>query len=170
MTKHADLKEKDVGAVISDCGLFRYWLSRSGENLLSRYTFPAVFVMLNPSVADASQDDPTVRRGCGFAANWGYNGLIVVNLYAFRATNPKDLWNCDDPVGPENDEWLERVCSLHESVVCAWGNNARQDRVGKFKAIAKKTGTRLLCLGTTKSGAPRHPLYIKADQPLEEWK
>src|SRR5262245_19133112 len=86
-------------ALISPCGLYRYWLTRTWDNSLRR----VCWVMLNPSTADAEQDDPTIRRCVGFARSWGAGGIIVVNLFAFRASDPKALLRAADPVGPDND-------------------------------------------------------------------
>jgi len=157
------------GALISNCKKYRYWLNRPFEDSFLG-TKTVLFVMLNPSTADAFIDDPTIRRCINFAKSWGYKGLIVVNLYAYRATKPCDLWKCKDPVGPENNQWLSKLTKEKNfTVVCAWGANAKSEQVEKFKNITKNNNTKLWCLGTTKNGSPRHPLYIKADQPLIEW-
>lgn len=153
-------------ATISGCRTYRYTLSRTGIF----GDAPAVFLMLNPSTADATVDDPTIRRCLGFAATWGRNGIIVANLYALRATKPKDLWTHPDPVGPENDWWLAQIASRHPEIVCAWGANAKPARVREVAGILRAHGSRLMCLGTTKDGAPRHPLYVRADQPLVEYR
>lgn len=151
-------------AVISDCGKYRYLLTRPSElEYPDRGT--ALFIMLNPSTADASIDDPTIRRCRGFAKRWGCNGIVVANLYAFRATNPKELNQVDDPIGPLNDDYLRNLLQEHETVVCAWGANAKQDRVDWFLNQAHRL-TSFVCLGVTKRNQPKHPLYIKADQPL----
>lgn len=150
-------------AVISECGRYRYVLRRAwavGE--------PLVFVMLNPSTADALLDDPTIRRCIGFAKREGASGLSVVNLYAYRSTDPRRLWTVGDPVGPNNDDTLLLEC-VGRKVVCAWGANARADRVGDVRTLLQLCGADAWCLGTTNTGAPRHPLYIKADQPLQRY-
>lgn len=152
-------------AVISGCGAFRYMLTRGGEGEGP----PAVFVMLNPSTADAASDDPTIRRCKGFARTWGRAGIIVVNLYALRSTDPAGLWRHGDPVGPDNDHWLTTVALGSGDVVCAWGANARGERVRQVSDLLRAAGVRTLCLGTTTSGAPRHPLYVPATQPLMPW-
>src|SRR5437870_4841901 len=116
------LGAKGVSAVISPCGKFRYRLTRQwGEGA----ALP--FVMLNPSTADAEQDDPTIRKCVGFAKRMGYDGIEVVNLYAYRATKPADLKKAGYPRGPENDRHIEAalVESHANSVICAWGVNAR---------------------------------------------
>jgi hypothetical protein len=152
-------------AKITECGQYRYLLTRKSE-LDCPDKGTALFVMLNPSTADAETDDPTIRRCRGFARDWGCAGLTVANLYAFRATNPSELWSQDDPVGPDNNEELYALAKEYGDVVCAWGANAKPDRVQEVIRILEGAGARLWCLGTTKSGAPRHPLYVKADQPL----
>ena len=158
-------------AVISDDGKYRYLLHRNLEELVPEHDRKHLFfIMLNPSTADANNDDPTIRRCINFGKAWGYTDLYVVNLYALRATNPKELWKTDDPVGPENDKMLKSMMSAENCFVCAWGANAKPDRVAEVMAIADKQKRILHCLGTTKSGQPKHPLYIKADQPLVEFK
>ena len=151
-------------ARISECGLYRYSLTRAwgmdGEAL--------AFVMLNPSTADADLDDPTIRRCMSFARREGYARLMVLNLYAFQATNPKALLACEDPVGPLNNEYLAMVLSERVRrglpTVAAWGVNAQLDRVRAVLNLQPDADWR--CLGTTKAGHPRHPLYVKGDQPL----
>ena len=153
-----------MSANISDCGQYRYWLRRGSEaNAL-------LFIMLNPSTADAVKDDPTIRRCSGFAEKNGYSGIVVANLYAYRATKSRQLWAADDPVGPENDYILEQLVQKQADIVCAWGGKAKPERVARFAEIVNHHDFQLLCLGTTKSGAPRHPLYVKGDQPLESFR
>ena len=93
-------------AVISDCGKYRYRLTRKWG-----YGRPCGFIMLNPSTADALHDDPTIRRCVGFAKAWGCGALIVVNLFAVRATSPREMMRADDPVGPENKEHVQRAAT-----------------------------------------------------------
>jgi len=156
-------------AIFSDCKQYRYLLTRPPE-VKHPERGTALFVMLNPSTADASIDDPTIRRCRGFARDWGCNGLTVANLYALRSTDPTALRGHDDPVGPDNDRHLFNLALEYGDIVCAWGAHAKRDRVEHAVAIFRKAGARLWCLGTTTSGAPRHPLYLRADQPLVEWK
>jgi hypothetical protein len=146
-------------AVISECGGYRYSLSRrwgSGPALR--------VVMLNPSTADATVDDPTIRRCIGFARREGFAALTVLNLYAYRATDPKALLTCPDPVGPDNNAWLAAHLQGSASVLAAWGANARPERVQRVLSLVRGVDWR--CLGTTKQGHPRHPLYVRGDQPL----
>lgn len=131
------------------------------------------FVMLNPSTADGQVDDPTIRRCIGFARREGAQRLTVVNLYALRATDPGELSAHPDPVGIGNDALLADVARDHDRfrTVVAWGAHkmATAERIRILADAATTAGTTLWCLGTTKSGAPRHPLYVKADQPLVPW-
>src|SRR5579885_3397338 len=109
-------------AIVSDCDKYRYLLTRPAE-VESPLRSSAVFVMLNPSTADATLDDPTIRRCRGFAKAWGCNGLVVANLFAYRATNPKELKLADDPIGPDNDKILRELAKEHYDIVCAWGSS-----------------------------------------------
>ena len=150
-------------AKISECGKYRYLLTRvwgDGDS--------AVFLMLNPSTADATVDDPTIRRCIGFAKAWGYAGISVVNLFAWRATKPRELHKARDPVGPENDDWIRKTCD-GRLVVCAWGAVADVHWRRVAHVVSMLPGANLRCLGTTRSGAPRHPLYVAADQMTFPW-
>lgn len=150
-------------AVISECGTYRYRLTRIWDEALP----VLAWVMLNPSTADASTNDPTIRRCIAFAKAWGYGGIVVVNLYALRATDPKALWQHPDPIGPDNDEGLQFVAEHYPLIMCAWGANARQDRAEAVAAIlwqCYEHGGQLATLGWTKTEwGPRHPLYVRAD-------
>ena len=153
-------------ALVSPCGRYRYWLTRQwGPGLR------VCWVMLNPSTADASQDDPTIRRCIGFSKAWGYGSLIVVNLWAARATDPKALLTLGDPVGPDNAEAIDLAVNGSALVVAAWGSFADRMKVkGHMRlwpeASADAALVPTMCLDTTKDGHPRHPLYVKGDQPL----
>lgn len=152
------------GAILSDDGRYRFVLTRTWDATQEKL----IFVMLNPSTADAEVDDPTIRRCIGFAKGEGFGGIRVVNLYAFRATDPKVMLREIDAVGPGNDEHITGAC-LDRTVVVAWGANAAAWRVRQVAAILARCGARVRCLGVTASGAPRHPLYVSADQPLVPW-
>lgn len=157
-----------MSAIISDCGQYRYLLTRESGLPLAEAP-AALFIMLNPSTADATLDDPTIRRCRGFAQAWGCAGITVANLYAYRATNPRELLLCADPVGPENDTRLAALARDYGDIVCAWGKNAKPDRVNAVSAILQSSGARLWCLGTNKDGSPKHPLYIRQDTQLMRW-
>lgn len=162
-----------MSAIISDCGKYRYLLTRpAGDAAFVRAARDTVvFCMLNPSTADASIDDPTIRRCRGFADRWNCAGIAVVNLYAYRATDPRELRKLDriTAVGPENDHWLRDVAAKSVGIVCAWGANAEPWRVQEVLRIFAAAGARTYCLGTTKAGHPRHPLYVPGCQPLVPW-
>jgi hypothetical protein len=155
-------------ATISSCGTYRYTLNRKIPSVL-RWVKPVLFIMLNPSIADAQIDDPTIRRCIGFAKSWECTDLTVVNLFALRATDPSELEKAIDPIGPENDFHLKEQIEKHSLVgltVVAWGS----------KPIAKERAKNLMpvfnnvkCLGITKDGSPKHPLYLKNESELISW-
>ena len=156
-------------ARISDCGLYRYRLERWWDG---QFSGALHFVMLNPSTADGRIDDPTMRRVVGFARRDGFSGAVVLNLFAMRATDPAELARAADPVGPENVHHLTRLLRdsalLGAPIVCAWGAHPiARIAARRFVAEARLERARLCCLGRTKEMAPRHPLYVKAAQPLE---
>ena len=155
-------------AVISDCGQYRYVLRRffdAGPDDMKRNLL--TWIMLNPSVATAEIDDPTIRRCMNFAASWAYDGITDMNLFAYRSTYPNDLHNVDDPVGPENDATIERE-SASGLVVAAWGVlGTFLDREAKVVSILNRLGVKTMCLGMTKHGRPKHPLYVAAATELQ---
>ena len=153
-----------VGAAgISECGCYRYWLTRTWNP--RRATL--CWVLLNPSTADADRDDPTIRRCQGFARSWGYGGIVVVNLFAYRATDCRALSAAGDPVGPGNDRVLRRRTARH-GVVVGWGNQGElRGRAAQVLELLR--GRRILCLGTTLAGQPRHPLYVLASTRLRPY-
>lgn len=190
VAKRADDKYVESGATISKCGKYRYTLWRewrgagldknwqwlggkdpSGE----RYGFPknCVFVMLNPSTADGEQDDPTIRRCVGFAKAWGFDRLVVVNLFAFRATEPKTLLalkHDDDPVGTENQERIRKIIQDAGLIVCAWGAHGghmgQDETLLGWLAQDNIYDAPIRALGLTKEGHPKHPLYVPAKAAL----
>ncbi len=140
-------------AAFSPCRTFRYSLSRVWNANLPT----VVFVGLNPSTADEQEDDPTIRRCIGFARKWKFGGLILVNLFAYRCTNPAGLLEADDPIGPGNDKYVLANARTAARVLLAWGTKGsllnRDQRVLSMLPRAH-------CLGITKDGHPRHPLYL----------
>jgi len=149
-----------VSALISSCGLYRYRLGRSWDTLTGAGT--VLWVMLNPSTADAEQDDPTIQRCVGFAKRWGYAGISVGNLYAYRATKPADLWDAAeilDVRGSANDQHLCEMARDASLIMCAWGSYADHHRAVRVIALLRRF-LPLHCLGTTKGGQPLHPLYV----------
>jgi hypothetical protein len=150
-------------AVFSPSRAYRYKLSRTwatGGNHVA-------WIMLNPSTADAMTDDPTIRRCTAFAKAWGFDGLSVVNLFALRATDPRELAVHARPAGADNDWFIRETAQGAPAVVAAWGAHAMARRRGAEVArMLDADGVGLLCLGVTKDGHPRHPLYVHGDAPL----
>lgn len=152
-------------ATISECGKYRYWLERQWSTVP-----PLAFVMLNPSTADAEIDDPTIRRCMAFAKRERAGGIVVVNLFGLRATDPSELERVEDPFGRANIEALGAVLVSQWKVVCAWGAHREAIVPGHvLRKRAKDCAARLWCLGKTKDGHPRHPLYLPSNQPLEAY-
>lgn len=148
------------GAELSEDGVYRYLLWRRWD--LSRPR--ALFIMLNPSTADADTDDPTIRRCIGFAKAWGFGGLRVVNLYPFRATKPEDLWKAPFPRGQGNLGHIERAIDAPDGIaVAAWGAHGREAQVKEVRGLFYDLGIPLYALKLTAAGAPSHPLYIRGD-------
>ncbi len=154
-------------ATISTDEQYRYDLTRAWSPANRKITW----VMLNPSTADAEQDDPTIRRCIGFSQMWGYGGMTIVNLYAYRTSDPKELLKVKDPNGPENHDTILRRVSESELVVAAWGAFTEKVTFTRgrpsVESLCRRLDVPLRCLGTTQSGAPRHPLYVKGTTPLE---
>ena len=150
-------------ARISECGRYRYLLWRTWQDWKPKICW----VMLNPSTADHTKDDPTIRKCIKFSKAWGYGGLIVVNLFAYRSSKPVDLLGVEDPVGPDNDECIRLATFRCTKKILGWGNVDRrlQWRTEEVLERMKKLHENPQCLGVTKIGQPRHPLYIKDSFP-----
>lgn len=151
-------------AVFSRCRRFRYALGRRWSMGVEQI----VWIMLNPSKADETNDDATIRRCVSFSRGWGYGGLIVVNLYALCASKPAELLRVADPVGPDNDCHVAEVCAglssmRRRTVIAAWGSHPLAEaRAEHVLSIARGD---IVCLGLTATGHPRHPLYVRETQP-----
>ena len=145
-------------AVISACGRFRYELTRQWDAHLPA----AVYVMLNPSTADAEVDDQTIRKCIGFAERLGFGAFTVVNLFAFRATKPADLKRNHYPIGPDNDRAIMRaVAAADATVICAWGFNAKGlARPAEVLDLLRQAGKTPMALHVNASGEPAHPLML----------
>jgi hypothetical protein len=158
-------------AIISDCGLYRYELRREWDDKLP----PMVVIMLNPSTADAEKDDPTISRCINRAQDLGFGSLIVGNLFAFRASDPRRLRVVDDPIGIKNPAALIKMlaeCKLRDGkLLVAWGSEGRycgaEDTF--LTVLACQSGLPYYCLGKTKQGQPKHPLYVRLSQRLEPY-
>jgi len=143
-----------AGADFSPCRTWRYALWRRWSDAAL-----VAFIGLNPSTADETKNDPTVRRCIGFARSWGYGGLLMLNTYGLRSTDPAGLWRVDDPVGPGHDERLTGYRDMASAFVAAWGVHCVPSRAER---VCQMIGRRIDCLGLTNGGAPRPPLYLKA--------
>lgn len=165
-----------MSAVLSRCGLWRYRLDRA----IAGSGVHIGFCLHNPSTADADRDDATSRRGMAFAKLWGAARLTYINPWAGRATKPDDLWKMADPVGPENDFYIEQVAREVAAgggfMVASWGKvsppavhaSAACARLRKVRLILADCGCEMRALGMNKDGSPKHPLYLRADaQPIE---
>jgi len=119
--------------------------------------------MLNPSTADERTDDPTIRRCIGFARDWGYGGVEIVNIFALRATDPRELRRAGDPIGRMNDVHMTRAAERSNAVVIAWGVHGTLLCRGAAALELLSPRARLLALGWTLAGEPRHPLYLRRD-------
>lgn len=150
-------------ALISSCGKFRYRLGRRwGDGA------PLLFVMLNPSTADADVDDATIRRCVKFAQAHGFAAIEVVNLYAFRATDPKDLRRAGYLVGPENDAHTAAAARDAGAICVAWGSNvAGLERPQVVLPLLRRVGKPIQCLRITRSGYPQHPLMLPSHCRLQ---
>lgn len=142
-------------AALSRCARYRYALWREWEHGAGT----VLFIGLNPSTADHRRDDPTIRRCIGFARAWGFQRLAVANLFAYRTPHPAILRQAAAPLGPRNDRWLSKLAGEAQLVIAAWGAG------GCFRArdadVLERLGP-MHCLGLTRDGRPRHPLYVRA--------
>jgi len=146
-------------ATFSDCRKYRYALSRTWNGKKKAI----LFIGLNPSTADEKIDDPTIRRCINYAKNWGYGSLLMVNLFAYRATMSSELKNVKNPIGNDNDLHIIELSKKADLAVAAWGNEGFF--LNRDKEI-KKILPNLMCLKINKSGQPAHPLYQKKDLKL----
>lgn len=158
------------GAIISECGKYRYALGRQWDELKPAITW----VMLNPSTADADRDDPTIRRCVEFSARWGFGTLNVVNLFAFRATSPLELRTIKlDIIGPENDAAITESVAASSVCMLAWGTFAMPGMPARvadlYHRVLKPAAAVKMCIGATKNGSPRHPLYLAKDSRVMRW-
>lgn len=154
-----------MSAIISECGKYRYALKRGVE----KPERVMMWVMLNPSTADSTVDDPTIRKCMEFAKRNGHDAIVVVNLYAFRSTDPNVLTRTEYYIGPDNDKHIDAISQMSNVNTCviAWGAH----RVAAWRAkhvieMLDKHFINPMCLGQTKDGSPKHPLYVPYAQPL----
>lgn len=146
-------------ALISDCGQYRHWLSRIWDESKDM----VMFIGLNPSTADAEVDDPTIRRCIDFAQRWGYGGLYMVNLFDYRATDPKDLLKASTWMSSYCQRHIDGCASRSALVVFAWGS-FKKLRGRDYGMSIRFPNAK--CLGKNKDGQPKHPLYLRKDTAL----
>lgn len=156
-----------MSAIISECGLYRYRLERGTGRALS-------IIMVNPSTADAENDDPTIRKVLGFAGRMACTRIIVGNKFAFRATDITELRRAKDPIGPDNDHHIEQILRDGDLHVAAWGALSKLPEAlrGRWKdivRIADRVGVRLLCIGLNGDKHPKHPLMTAYGTGVAPW-
>lgn len=169
LSVHVEQKQDLAGGLAaavfdSEARTYRYLLTR----IWDPSTPAAVWLMLNPSTADAMDDDPTIRRCKAYAVREGAGGIVVVNLFALRSTDPRALLRHRNPVGPANDAFIRQAVRGARTVIAAWGAAGVQD--GRSVAVAgmlARLRVPVQCLGVTATGQPRHPLYLPSTAPLE---
>lgn len=151
------------GACFSEDRIYRYALWRIWSKGLPKL----LVVGLNPSIADETTDDHTIKRCLGFAASWGFGGLIMTNVFAYRETDPMKMMEATDPVGPMNEVWLRHYNDKVSFVLAAWGQHCPPRKAEEVCCLLNRP---LHCLGKTKNGSPKHPLRIAANtKPTLFW-
>lgn len=162
------------GAIFSDCRTWRYVLWRVWDESLPML----MWIGLNPSTADETKDDPTIRRCMGFARSWGYGGIYMLNLFAFRATDPAEMKLAVDPIGDDNYSHLAEFHERSGRTMAAWGVHGSYEQqdacVSRLRRIGPHAKTQYLgddlwCLGCTKDGSPKHPLYVPATAKFQRF-
>lgn len=143
-------------AILSSDRQYRYMLSRVWDENLPM----VVFIGLNPSTADETTDDNTIKKCIKFATSWGYGGLYMLNLFAYRSTNPYEMYNVADPVGSKNNGYIQEYAKKSDKVICAWGNMGSYN--GRSSNILKQLDNAYY-IKLNKTGEPSHPLYKNAD-------
>ena len=164
MSSSVETTTREDIAHFSECGRFRYLLTREfgGDST-------CLFIMLNPSTADAEWDDPTIRRCISFAKREGFGRLEVVNIYAFRSVSPAVMFSAEDSIGPTNDHEIEAALGRADSVIVAWGNHAEPKRVVVGAQLIERSGRPVNCFGFTKQDQPKHPLYLPGNAELVDY-
>jgi hypothetical protein len=155
------------GAVFSACRRWRYLLWRRWDEKKP----VANFLMLNPSTADAFQLDPSCTRARNYAERWGFGGVLITNIFAWRSTDPSALKRVENPVGRGNDRAILKAAREAKLVVCAWGNHGEHlERAARVKRILEQNGVSLHALRLNGSGHPAHPLYLPGALKPTQWK
>lgn len=144
-------------AVISQCGNYRYSLTRIWDEGLSICNF----IMLNPSTANAQTDDPTIRKVVAYAKKWGFGGIMVTNLFAIRSSNRSRILYTADPIGPENDNYISTTARSYDPVICAWGTyGCYKNRSKVVINMLQNVGVKLYKIELCKNGEPGHLLFL----------
>jgi len=156
-------------AEFSEDRVYRYLLSREWD------VGPKLnFIMLNPSTADENFNDPTIERCMRRAQRWGYGSIVITNLFALRSTDPHGLYEAEDPIGPDNDNWIVEASRQSDLIICAWGSFVARFRDGRRQrskqVVELLNGRKVMALKVSKSGEPSHPLYVNYDIKPEEWR
>lgn len=158
-------------AAFSPCGRYRWWLERCWEPAAAPSS-RLLFIGLNPSLAGADRDDPTLRRLQGFARGWGFGALEVVNLFGRISPSPAVLKRLAEPVGTENDRWIAERLAACDAVWLGWGNGGLwRDRHREVEALIGAIAAQkpVGCIGCTAAAQPRHPLYAPAASAWRPW-
>jgi hypothetical protein len=146
------------GAVLSPCQRYRYVLHRRWSMYDHRFV---LWVMLNPSTADAETDDRTIRRCAKISKELDYPGMVVLNLFAYRSKSPLALYDAYAPIGPSNDDFIRRIAPAASLILAAWGNcGGVHDR---DYHVLKMLPAQTQCCGITQKGFPHHPLFLRKD-------
>lgn len=158
-------------SLISPCQQWRYSLIHK-INEIPEGSEPKLLVWLglNPAVESTSKPDPTLKRIACFSKQFGYDGFVMLNLFAWRDTDPDEMMKQIDPVGRENDAVLDSWAKPGRKIVCCWGNHG--GHLSRWRKVAERLkglGAELMCLDTNKDGSPKHPLYVKGDLALRPW-
>jgi hypothetical protein len=151
------MRHRDRETIFSPDRKYRYSLWRTWDETLPY----VVFIGLNPSTADETKDDPTIRRCVGFAKRWGYGAVCVVNLFGYRATNPAEMKKVSDPFGRDHAQVTLNVCREAGLIVAAWGVHGSHRNADELLLLGVHKDVH--CLGTTKDDFPCHPLYLRSD-------
>ncbi|MFY0659282.1 MAG: DUF1643 domain-containing protein [Shimia sp.] len=164
--RHFQKDDATSSALYSECETYRYALTRVWDNNAAK----VLFIMLNPSKATERQNDPTIERCERRARALGYGGFRAVNIFALRETDPKKMRQHKAPAGPDNDAVVAQSCLWADDILAAWGAHGDHlSRGFEMRDVLKATGQTIKCLGVTKAGHPRHPLYISYATQPEIW-
>ena len=178
MTNSRWIDDGPFGATFSPCRKYRYSLWRRWGRERTLFDLPVSgddnclcgFIGVNPSTADEIENDRTVNRCIAFAKDWGFSGMVMLNCFGFRDTDPTVMFAQDEPIGPENNDVLEYFANTLPRIVCAWGNaGLHRGRSSDVRRILRGRDN-VFHLGLTTAGEPKHPLYLLRATEPELWK